>query len=118
MAKRSAGKCMRMIGHTAGHRVKQLEVKTRTTSGRSRSRLVEVAITQPDATSTVHSPCSSPSKHSCLPSKQHMHTDEDALDMEYDDNAPPVEPLQLPRKKVPRDPSCNNPSSFPLSDTE
>ncbi|KAI6142713.1 hypothetical protein BKA82DRAFT_4017955 [Pisolithus tinctorius] len=103
MAKRSAGKRMRMIGCTAGHRVKQLEVKTRTTSGRSRSRLVEVAIAQPDATSTVHSPRSSPSKHSRSPSKQHMHTDEDALDMEYDDNAPPVEPLQLPRKKTQND---------------
>ncbi|KAI6145616.1 hypothetical protein BKA82DRAFT_4016401 [Pisolithus tinctorius] len=103
MAKRSAGKRMRMIRRTAGHQVKQLEVKPWTTSGRSRSRLVEVVIAQPDATSAVHSPRSSLSKHSRSPSKQHMHTDEDALDMEYDDNAPPVEPLQLPRKKTQND---------------
>ncbi|KAI6153826.1 hypothetical protein BKA82DRAFT_4011938 [Pisolithus tinctorius] len=32
MAKRSGGKHMQMIGHTPGHRVKQLQIKTRTTS--------------------------------------------------------------------------------------
>ncbi|KAI6153823.1 hypothetical protein BKA82DRAFT_4011935 [Pisolithus tinctorius] len=32
MAKHSGGKHMRMIGHTPGHQVKQLQIKTRTTS--------------------------------------------------------------------------------------
>ncbi|KIN94246.1 hypothetical protein M404DRAFT_35256 [Pisolithus tinctorius Marx 270] len=103
MAKRSTGKRMRMIGRTAGHRVKQLEVKTRTTSGWNRSRLVEVAIEQHQAASTVHSPRSSPSKHSRSPSKHHMHTVEDALDMQHDNNAPSVEPLRLLRKMTQND---------------
>ncbi|KAI6026681.1 hypothetical protein BKA83DRAFT_4124303 [Pisolithus microcarpus] len=65
MAKGNARKGMTMIGPTPGHRVKQLEVRTRKANGRNRSRLVEVAIKEPVVTTTGHSklfPSSSPSK--------------------------------------------------------
>ncbi|KAI6027874.1 hypothetical protein BKA83DRAFT_4123754 [Pisolithus microcarpus] len=65
MAKGNARKGMTMISPTPGHRVKQLEVRTRKANGRNRSRLVEVAIKEPVVTTTGHSklfPSSSPSK--------------------------------------------------------
>ncbi|KAI6153270.1 hypothetical protein BKA82DRAFT_4011589 [Pisolithus tinctorius] len=100
MAKGSTQKGMRMIGPTLGHRVKQLEVKTRRTGGRYRSRLVEVAIKQPDPATPVHSPRSSPSKHSRSRSHKYFDAWADSAFDGHESMSPPVQQLMLPRKKT------------------
>ena len=93
---------MTMIGPTPGHRVKQLEVRTRKANGRNRSRLVEVAIKEPVVTTPGYSkslPSASPSKHSRSPSKHHL-PGEEGVENAYDMNDPPVEPFPMPHKKV------------------
>ncbi|KAI6001994.1 hypothetical protein EDD15DRAFT_2192690 [Pisolithus albus] len=105
MAKGKARKGMTMIGPTPGHRVKQLEVRTRNASGRNRSRLVEVAIKEPVVTTPGRSksfPSSSPSKYSRSPSKYHLQGEE-GVENSYVMNDPPVEPLPIPRKKTQND---------------
>ncbi|KAI5981079.1 hypothetical protein EDD15DRAFT_2197779 [Pisolithus albus] len=105
MAKGKARKGMTMIGPTPGHRVKQLEVRTRNASGRNRSRLVEVAIKEPVVTTPGRSksfPSSSPSKYSRSPSKYHLQGEE-GVENSYVMNDPPVEPLPIPRKKMQND---------------
>ncbi|KAI6138394.1 hypothetical protein BKA82DRAFT_4366513 [Pisolithus tinctorius] len=103
MAKGSTQKGMRMIGPTLGHRVKQLEVKTRRTGGRYRSRLVEVAIKQPDPTTPVHSPQSSPSKHSRSRSHKYFDAWADSAFDGHESMSPPVQQLMLPQKKTQND---------------
>ncbi|KAI5986651.1 hypothetical protein EDD15DRAFT_2373117 [Pisolithus albus] len=105
MAKGKARKGMTMIGPTPGHRVKQLEVRTRNASGRNRSRLVEVAIKEPVVTTPGRSksfPSSSPSKCSRSPSKYHLQGEE-GVENSYVMNDPPVEPLLILRKKTQND---------------
>ncbi|KAI6156654.1 hypothetical protein BKA82DRAFT_33022 [Pisolithus tinctorius] len=103
MAKGSTQKGMRMIGPTPGHRVKQLEVKTRRTGGRYRSQLVEVAIKQPDPATPVHSPRSSPSKHSRSRSHKYFDAWADSAFNGHESMSPPVQQLMLPRKKTQND---------------
>ncbi|KAI6009026.1 hypothetical protein EDC04DRAFT_2610752, partial [Pisolithus marmoratus] len=101
MAKRNTRKGMTMIGPTPGHRVKQLEVRTRKSNGQYRSRLVEVAIKAPVMANSGHSkssPSSSPSKYSRSPSK-HQFQAEDGVELVFDMNDPPVDPIPIPRKK-------------------
>ncbi|KIO08888.1 hypothetical protein M404DRAFT_22705 [Pisolithus tinctorius Marx 270] len=100
MAKGSTQKGMRMIGPTPGHQVKQLEVKTQRTGGRYRSQLVEVAIKQPDPTTPVHSPRSSPSKHSRSCSHKYFDAWADSAFDGHESMSPPVQQLMLLRKKV------------------
>ncbi|KAI6156685.1 hypothetical protein BKA82DRAFT_4345750 [Pisolithus tinctorius] len=106
MAKGSTQKGMRMIGPTPGHRVKQLEVKTRRTGGRYRSRLVEVAIKQPDPATPVHSPRSSPSKHSRSRSHKYFDAWADSAFDGHESMSPPVQQLMLLRKKTQNDYIC------------
>ncbi|KAI6143955.1 hypothetical protein BKA82DRAFT_4017187 [Pisolithus tinctorius] len=103
MAKGSTQKGMRMIGPTPGHRVKQLEVKTWRTGGRYRSRLVEVVIKQPDPTTPVHFPRSSPSKHSRSCSHKYFDAWADSAFNRHESMSPPVQQLMLPQKKTQND---------------